>query len=228
VIARADAEVMPSGAWSNPLVAERQDAAYRDLIAKMRAGEVRRDLQVAAEALRLTRLADPSVLEVGCGSGYYVEILSHLLSHPLRYLGVDCSPAMIELARKRYPHQRFVLGDATDLPFPAGAFDAVLNGVSLMHVVHYEAAIAEGRRVARRWCILHTVPVLQRRETAFLRKKAYGEWAVEVVFSEAELRSLLAQNGLVVRHVLDSIAYDLEAVLGEATTTKTYVCEVAD
>jgi len=212
--------------WHDDAVAQRQDAMYRALIQQMYLGQPREDLLVAAEAIRCTGLESPSILEVGCGSGYYSEILSHVLRHPVRYVGLDYSQTMIRLARERHADLPFLVADATALPFTDGSFDIILNGVSLMHILRYEAAIAESRRVAHRWCIFHTVPVLQRRDTTFLRKKAYGQPTIEIIFNEEALLSLLVRCGLFVRHVLDSIPYNLEAALGEPTVTKTYVCEV--
>jgi len=216
----------PLDGWYDPVVAERQHAAYRILIREMYAGQPRRDLAVLAEAVRLTGVADPSILEVGCGSGYYSEILSQLLQCPVRYVGLDYSPAMIRLARNHYRDQPFVVSDAAAMPFADGTFDIVLNGVSLMHILRYKAAITESRRVARFWCIFHTVPVLHRRETTVMQKRAYGQPTIEVIFNEEELYHLLEEKGLSVQHVLDSIPYNLEAVLGEPTVTKTLVCEV--
>ncbi len=214
--------------WHDRTVADRQDAAYRALIQQMYAGQPRQDLAVAAEAVRRAGLENPLVLEVGCGSGYYSEILSHLLRRPVRYVGLDYSPAMIHLAHDRYPDRICVVGDATALPFAAGTFDIVLNGVSLMHILEYELAIAESRRVARRWCIFHTVPVLQRRETTILRKRAYGQPTIEIIFNEVHLRRILEKHGLTIRHHLNSVPYNLESVLDEPTATRTYVCEVGE
>lgn len=212
--------------WYTTSVARRQDAAYRALVQEMYAGRPRQDFIAAAEAVRLTGTTDASILEVGCGSGYYSEILSHLLGRRLRYVGLDYSPAMIGLAQRRYHDDPFVVGDAIGLPFAEGGFDTVLNGVSLMHILRYEMAIAESRRVARRWCIFHTVPVLQSRETTILRKNAYGQPTIEIIFNEVHLCRLLEQQGLAVRHHLKSVPYSLDAVLGEPTVTRTYVCEV--
>ena len=72
------------------------------------------------------------------------------------------------------------------------------------------------------------MPILRERETTFLQKRVYGEIAFEVIFNEAELLQLLKQRDLIVRHVLESVPYDLKFVVGEPTVTKTYVCEVKD
>ena len=50
-----------------------------------------------------------SVLEIGCGTG---DTLASL--RPLRGVGLDFSPAMIDAARKRHPGLEFHLGDAED------------------------------------------------------------------------------------------------------------------
>lgn len=212
--------------WHNSYVALRQDAAYQRLIQRMYIGKPRQDFTVAAAAVRATGLPDPSVLEVGCGSGYYSEILAHLLDRPVRYSGLDFSRAMVNVASRHYPSSLWVNGDATRLPFGDDTYDIVLNGVSLMHILDYPTAIVESRRVARHWCIFHTVPVLQKRTTTILRKQAYQGETVEIIFNEAELLSLLRQAGLAVRSTLDSIPYDLQSVLSEPTATRTYVCEV--
>lgn len=212
--------------WHTTSVAGRQDAAYRVLMQEMYAGRPRQDFVAAAEAVRLTGKTDDSILEVGCGSGYYSEILSHLLKRRGRYVGVDYSPAMIGLAQKHYPSSPFVVGDATALPFADGAFETVLNGVSLMHILRYDLAVAESRRVARRWCIFHTVPITQKRPTTVLRKLAYGGPVVEIVLNEKELLTLIENHGLRVRQVFESIPHIyLDKVLSDTVSARTYLCE---
>ena len=212
--------------WRNRDVAIRQDAAFHELIQQMYVGRPRRDLLAAAEAIRCTGVENPSVLEVGCGSGYYSEILSHLLGYNVQYLGVDYSTDMIHLAAHRYPSKPFVVGDATSLAFDDNSFDLVFNGVSLMHILNYPAAIAESSRVARSWCIFHTVPVQKNRETMVLRKRAYGEPTIEVIYNEIELHLAFEKNGLKIEHILDSISYNLDFILNVQILSKTYVCKI--
>lgn len=212
--------------WFDRSVAERQDAAFARLIDAMRAGRPRVDLVVLAEAIAATGLAAPELLEIGCGSGYCSEAIAHLGTPGVRYTGLDYSEEMIDVARERYPGLRFVVGDAAALPFENGAFDIAVDGVALMHIVDYERAVAECVRVAREWAIFHTVPVLGRRPTTFLRKEAYGSPTVEVIINEAELLSLFERSGLRVVRAWESLPYDLRAVLGEPTTTRTYLCRV--
>jgi ubiquinone/menaquinone biosynthesis C-methylase UbiE len=225
VIDAAEAARASLDGWFDRSVAERQDAAFTKLIAAMEEGRPRRDLTVFAEAIRATGVERGTLLEIGCGSGYYSRVLARLVGPGIAYTGLDYSEAMIELARERYPDVAFVVGDATALPFGDASFDIAVNGVALMHIPDYAAAVAEARRVARSWCIFHTVPVLARRATTFLRKNAYGSPTIEIILNEDELLGIFAARGLAVRRVIESLPYDLSAVLGESTTTKTYLCE---
>ena len=137
-----------SPGWLASRTVARQERAYRGLIAAMQRGEPRLDFTVAAEAVAATGLAKPSLIEIGCGSGYYSEVFATLLPDGVAYTGIDYSAAMIERARARYPAVQFEVADATRLPYGDAHFDIAFNGVSLMHIVDYAAAIRETARVA--------------------------------------------------------------------------------
>jgi hypothetical protein len=61
------------------------------------------------------------VLELGCSTG---DLLASL--QPAEGIGVDFSPTMIDTARRRHPHLRFVEADAHDLSQLNGAFDVIV------------------------------------------------------------------------------------------------------
>lgn len=225
---RFAAESRSADAWGHEDVGERQEAAYGELLREMRQGQPRIDLAVAAAAVAACGLDTPTLLEVGCASGYYKEVFDHLLGSRVRYAGIDRSDALIRLARHRRPGISFEVADATRLPVADASIDIVFNGVALMHILDYEKAIAESRRATRRFVIFHTVPLLHHRPTAYLTKQAYGRPTVEVILNEGELRVLFARHGLAVRRVWDSIPYDLSAVLGEVTPTRSFLCEVVE
>jgi SAM-dependent methyltransferase len=212
-----------SKGWFTARTVRRQERAYQRLIADMKRGEPRLDFQVAAAAIDATGIAHPSVLEVGCGSGYYSEVLATLLQGRIRYTGIDYSQAMIARARAHYPSTAFEVADATRLAYADAAFDIVFNGVSLMHIIDYQAAIREAARVAAHYCIFHTVPVFDDYPTTYLTKYAYGAAVVEIVFSKQELISLCRAAGLRLEREWPCIPYDVHEVVGHHSTTETYL-----
>ena len=222
-VAEAQTAAASSGGWLAARTVARQQRAYESLIAAMKRGEPRLDLRVAAEAVTATAIPHPRLLEVGCGSGYYSEVFATLLPDGVDYTGIDYSDAMIERARARYPSMVFEVADATRLPYPDGAFDIVFNGVSLMHIIDYQAAIREAARVAARCCIFHTVPVFDNFQTTFLSKYAYGAPVVEVVFGKQELMELCRDAGLRLELEWASIPYDVSGATGHHSVTQTYV-----
>jgi SAM-dependent methyltransferase len=215
--------VSASHGWLAGRTVTRQERAYKRLIAAMKRGEPRLDFKVAAEAIDATGIMHPRVLEVGCGSGYYSEVLATLLPNRISYTGVDYSEAMIARARACYLSTSFEVADATKLPYADAAFDIVFNGVSLMHVVDYPAAIREAARVAACYCIFHGVPVFDDYRTTFLRKYAYGAPVVEVVFGKQELISLCQQAGLRLERQWPGLPYDVSSVTGHHSSTETYL-----
>jgi SAM-dependent methyltransferase len=216
-----------STGWLAARTVARQERAHRGLIAAMKRGEPRRDFQVAAEAVAATGIAQPRLIEVGCGSGYYSEVFATLLPNPIVYRGMDYSQAMIALARTHYPSRNFDVADATRLPYANGAFDIVFNGVSLMHIIDYQAVISEAARVAARYCVFHGVPVFHDHQTIFLTKYAYGAPVVEVIFGKQELMALCADAGLSLEREWRGIDYDMFDATGHHSATETYLFSVS-
>jgi SAM-dependent methyltransferase len=215
-----------SGGWLAARTVARQERAYQSLIAAMKRGEPRLDFRVAAQAIAATGLAQPRLLEVGCGSGYYADVFAALLPGGVRYTGVDYSSAMIARARARAPSTAFEIADATRLPYADGAFDVVFNGVSLMHIIDYQAAIREAERVAAGYCVFHTVPVFHNHRTIFLQKYAYGAPVVEVIFGKQELLELCREAGLRLEREWPSIPYDVFEATGHHSAAETYLFSV--
>lgn len=214
--------------WLTGRTVRRQERAYRGLIAGMKNGDIRLDLAIAAEAVAETGIDRPRLIEVGCGSGYYSEVFAQLVPHGVQYTGIDYSAAMIARASEQYPAARFAVADATALQYPANSFDIVFNGVSLMHIIDYEAAIREAARLAARHCIFHSVPVFnERHRTVFLQKYAYGAPVVEMVFDRQELMTICEKAGLQLTRVWQSIPYDVSAITGRKSRSETYLFSVA-
>ncbi len=72
----------------------------------------------------------PTVLDAGCGAG---RMSAYLARHGLEVVGVDVSPAMVDVAAATYPQHRFEVGDIAALPYQDGAFGGVLAWYSIIH-----------------------------------------------------------------------------------------------
>ena len=84
------------------------------------------------------------VLDVATGPGLAAAAAA---DRGAEVVGVDLSPRMIELARAANPGLEFREADVAVLPFPEGAFDAVICNFGLGHFPRPEAAVAECMRV---------------------------------------------------------------------------------
>lgn len=71
------------------------------------------------------------ILDIGCGSGF--PIASALVRRGYRVMGVDSSPAMIDLCRKRMPQAQFAVADMREMSF-GRRFDALLAWDSMFHL----------------------------------------------------------------------------------------------
>lgn len=90
-----------------------------------------------------------AVLDVGCGTGAVLALL-HEKYPDGRYVGLDLTPEMIEVARTKVaPGMEFVVGDAENLPFDEASFDAVLCSNSFHHYPNPAAFLAGALRVLR-------------------------------------------------------------------------------
>lgn len=93
------------------------------------------------------------ILEAGCGEGFSAQaILSG--REDTRSFGGDLSEAAVREATKRFPPMRYSVIDATQLPFPDRAFDAVFSLEVLEHLPDASKALREYTRVSRRWLLL--------------------------------------------------------------------------
>lgn len=209
-------------AWKSPDIPERQRKLVDTELKRMYEGDTIPVYRILAEAVQATGQADGQIIEVGCASGYYSEVLAHLLQRPINYVGIDYSAALIAQARRYYPETPFVVGDVCALPLPDGASDVLISGAVLLHVPDYTKAIAETARVTRRWVIFHRTPVIHHNPTTYYAKLAYGVLCVELAFNERELLNLFEQVGLGVEHTW-AIDIGVEGAI-EPEVGKTYLC----
>lgn len=104
------------------------------------------------EVLRLGNFQKCSLLDVGCGDGYYtLKYWDH--GKPLRVTALDAAPAALRVAWKAAGKQgsiSFVAADGALLPYRDNSFDVVLLQSILHHAMDPVAIIRESFRVAPR------------------------------------------------------------------------------
>ena len=101
--------------------------------------------------LQTGQFADHSVLDVGCGDGFYsVRYWDH--GKPRRYTAMDAAGEAVRVARQRAADRAidFVVVDGTRLPCRGDSFDVVLLQSILHHAVDPAGLIREGFRLAPR------------------------------------------------------------------------------
>ncbi|KTD49022.1 methyltransferase [Legionella rubrilucens] len=77
------------------------------------------------------RRSSKKILDLGCGTGE--PIARHFIEQGFAITGVDASVKMIELARQRFPEQRFIVDDMRTLEL-GETFDAILAWHSFFHL----------------------------------------------------------------------------------------------
>jgi len=115
------------------------------------------DARWRRSAAAATRLGSAgSALDVACGSGRLTLELA-LRAKSGRVVGLDFSPGMLDRARRDNQGIEFIEGDALELPFADGEFDAVTIAFGLRNLADPGRGMAEMARVARRMVVLEFV-----------------------------------------------------------------------
>ena len=110
--------------------------------------------------VRLLRLSTQScVLEIGCGTGVALPLLSRLC-RPTLLVGLDIDEVMLAQAatrlRERHVQAVLVRGDARHLPFASGSFDVVVDFGTCYHIGRSHVALREIVRVLKRGGVFAT------------------------------------------------------------------------
>lgn len=90
--------------------------------------------------------AGTRLLDVACGTGW---LSAAALKRRAIVTGLDYAENMVIIGRSRFPQVEFRVGDAENLPFESGEFDAVVCNLGILHFPEPEKAIAESLRVLK-------------------------------------------------------------------------------
>ncbi len=92
---------------------------------------------LAGDLDRLERGRTCTVLDAGCGEGFYLQRFKESLTHkpgaqrPIDYYGVDISKIGVRQATQRDKTMNWFVASIIDLPFADGSLDIILNVFSL-------------------------------------------------------------------------------------------------
>lgn len=110
-----------------------------------------------------------SVLDVGCGTGYFTRHFSYA---GLLATGIDTDSTAIHYAKsKRLAGERYLIGDASTLPFPDRHFDYGVAITSFCFIADPARALIELARVSRQRI---AVGLLNRHSLLYLQKGRHG------------------------------------------------------
>ena len=97
----------------------------------------------------------PIVLEVGCGTGNYLEAVGTITGADVH--GIDPSSEMLERLRERLPEAKIERASAEGLPFENDSFDLIYSVDVIHHVLDRPAYFREARRVLKQGGTVCTV-----------------------------------------------------------------------
>jgi 2-polyprenyl-3-methyl-5-hydroxy-6-metoxy-1,4-benzoquinol methylase len=104
---------------------------------------------VVAKAVSGLRRSEPTIVDVGCGDGWFLEQLAtHLAAPGIRFVGLDYSLDQIAKARK-LPYEFEVCDLGEGIPLPDASADVVHAAEVLEHLYDPDLLVEECARVLR-------------------------------------------------------------------------------
>lgn len=140
--------------------------------------------------------AGESVADLGCGPG---ELLDALSAKSARLIGVDVSPAMLELARRRpgLAGASLRVGELEHLPLADAEVRAAVMSLALHHLSDPQAALKEAGRVVAPGGVLVVADYLKH-ANELMRERFGDRW---LGFSSREVSSWLDRAGFTVERI---------------------------
>jgi SAM-dependent methyltransferase len=183
--------------------ASRKDAATAQLCRNVADAEISSALRgappkafsVFIEALEPITNDGDSVLEIGCSCGFGAEVLEYLLPRRLAYTGIDCSEAMVAVARDYYPEKVFMQGPPTAIPLDSNTFDVTISSGPLSGLTDPEETVKEAARLSKRHIVFHRTLICRERASHISKRSQHNEETQQHTFNESEFLSMLERHG---------------------------------
>jgi len=153
-----------------------------------------------------------NLIDIGCGNGAFL-VMMHNAAPGMKLSGLDISREMVAKSRQRLPGADVVEGDAENMTFADGTFDAVSCHMSIHHHPHPDKSLAEMYRILKK---NGTVLINELTGPAPLRRFMnwwFAKWPTgdHAVYSRAEMEEMLRKAGF-------------DQICSRLITPFTYVC----
>ena len=103
-------------------------------------------LEMPATLSLLKKIKNKRVLDLGCGTGIYANILK---SYGANVYGIDTSLGMITIAKSYAPGIDFRVGSVYKMPYKSNYFDVIVSAFVFQHFENIDKALKEIRRVLK-------------------------------------------------------------------------------
>lgn len=140
--------------WAKKVYQKMDPVEYEEKRFSGPAGEIIDEVEKSSVLELLLGHFPLNILDVACGTGRLSIFLKEKLNEKINLTGLDISPQMLDLARKKAKifgkGINFIEGDIYRLPFDDNQFDAVVGLRFSMHMPEIETALKELSRVVKK------------------------------------------------------------------------------
>jgi ubiquinone/menaquinone biosynthesis C-methylase UbiE len=159
------------------------------------------------------------ILEIGCGTGESLAVMSSGTDHAGCVVGLDLSSGMLRVAKRKLVRQsitnaHLLQANGTCLPFGNGIFHAIFMSFTLELFPEMEISnlLRECRKVLRPGGRLGIVSLLQKDEPGWMENTynwAHRRWPVVIDCRPIPLINLLERSGFIIRDMVEKPMWGL-------------------
>lgn len=188
-----------------------------------------RALQVSLRRAGLLPLAGRRVLEVGCGSGQWLNTFVAFGAHEADIAGIDLDAARVEQCRRRFPAADLRVGNAVALPWADRGFDVVFQSTLFTSILSedYRRQVAEEmiRVTAERGCIVWYDFAYDNPLNPSVRGIKRGE--IERLFSGWSVESIRTTLAPPLARILVPVSWTLAGAIEKLRILNTHLLAIA-
>ena len=184
--------------WSDDLVGELQRMLVNYQLFQLKKNNPAPVFKIVESVFKQIEENGLSLLDVGCTSGYYYEVINHYHAGKFKYTGCDYNKSSIDLAKQYYPSVDFFTEDVTNLSFSDRQFDiSFLSGV-IEHVPNHVQGLEQLCRVTDKYIVLHRI-FLTEEETFCTKGTQYFVPVIRYTYNKKNFFDILSDNGFQVK-----------------------------